>query len=48
MSEPFPAAVEQKARDFIGALTASVKVSATPKPTWTTYSLTHPSRRSSR
>ncbi len=26
MSEPFPAAVEQKARDFIGALKASVKV----------------------
>jgi hypothetical protein len=26
MSEPIPASVEQKARDFIGALTASVKV----------------------
>jgi hypothetical protein len=26
MSEPFPAAVEQKAKDFIAALQASVKV----------------------
>jgi hypothetical protein len=26
MSDPFPAALEQKARDFIGGLRASVKV----------------------
>jgi len=50
MTDPFTAAVERKARDFVAALQASLKVRryAEAYPTWTTCYEANPSRKSSK